>query len=133
MKKKIKFPYKTYKGGLYPIINILMKGPNGLLETEAYVDSGASTSIFLATIASDLGIDYSKGKVIYTMVGDGSFIPVYLHKITVKLGYFSFNAAIGFSSHLGADFNLIGQKDFFDRFVVTFDRKAGNISFQPYT
>ncbi len=131
--KKIKFPYKSYKGELYPIINILMEGPNGLLETEAYVDSGASTSIFLTTIASDLGIDYSKGKITYSMVGDGGFIPVYLHRITIKLGQVKFRATIGFSSHLGADFNLIGQKDFFDRFIVTFNKKVGNISFQPYT
>ena len=133
MKEKIiRFPYKIYKGELYPIIRVQMKGPGGYLETEAYVDSGASVSIFLATIASDLGIDYIKGKITYTMVGDGSFIPVYLHTIPIKLGHISFPATIGFSSHLGADFNLIGQKDCFDRFIISFDKKSGVISFSPY-
>lgn len=129
---KLNFPYKAYKGEYYPIIKVTLKGPSGTLETEAYVDTGASISIFLATIANDLGIDYARGKVTYTMVGDGSFIPVYLHTLPVKLGKLTFRATIGFSSHLGADFNLLGQKDFFDRFVVTFDKHKKIISFQPY-
>ena len=132
MKQKIKFPYKPYKKGAYPIINILMEGPEGILETEAYVDTGASLSIFQTTIASDLGIDYTKGKVNYTMVGDGSFIPVYVHTITIKIGHVKFKAHIGFSPSLGADFNLLGQKDIFDRFIVSFDRRRKIITFEPY-
>ena len=130
--KKINFPYKIYKREAYPIINIFMEGPDGLLETEAYVDSGASLSIFQTTIASDLGINFSKGKVSYTMIGDGGFIPVYLHTIPIRIGYVRFSACIGFSPSLGADFNLLGQKDIFDRFVISFDRRKRIVSFQPY-
>ena len=109
-----------------------MKGPSGLLETESYVDTGASLSIFLTTIASDLGIDYSKGKLIHTMVGDGGFIPVYIHTIPIQIGHIRFKAKIGFSPSLGANFNLLGQKDIFDRFAITFDRRKKIISFRPY-
>jgi len=130
--KKIKFSYKAYKREFYPIIKITLYGSTGPLETEAYVDSGASISIFLATIAADLGIDYTKGKISYTMVGDGSFIPVYLHTMRIRIGGSTCRATIGFSSHLGADFNLLGQKDIFDRFVVSFDKRKKIISFQPY-
>ncbi|MEK7377053.1 MAG: retropepsin-like aspartic protease [Candidatus Margulisiibacteriota bacterium] len=130
--KKIFFPYKIYKKESYPIIKILMEGPDGPLETEAYVDTGASISIFQTAIASDLGIDYSKGKVSYTMVGDGGFIPVYVHTIPMRIGHVRFPARIGFSPSLGADFNLLGQKDIFDRFVVSFDRRKKIVSFQPY-
>lgn len=66
--KKIKFPYKVYKGGLYPI----------------------------------------------------------------KIGYVKFSAKIGFSPSLGADFNLLGQANIFDRFIVSFDKRNGIVSFQPY-
>ena len=128
--KKIHFSYKKYKNGYYPIINILMKGPNSVLETEAYIDSGASTSIFLAAIADDLEIDYTKGKIIYTMVGDGSFIPVYLFTIPVRIGHIWIKTSIGFSAHLGADFNLLGQKDIFDRFTICFNRRAKVITFE---
>ena len=132
MKKQIDFPYKVYKGEAYPIIRIQLKGPAGPLETEVYVDSGASISIFLAAIASDLGIDYTKGKINYIMVGDGSFIPVYMHTLPIKIGNIWLPANIGFSSHLGADFNLLGQKDIFDRFIVSFNRRKKTVSFQPY-
>ncbi len=132
MKKPVTFPYKIYKRQAYPIIKILMEGPDGLLETEAYVDTGASISIFQTTVASDLGIDYSKGKISYTMVGDGSFIPFYVHTIPIKIGHVKFPARIGFSPSLGADFNLLGQKDIFDRFIVSFDRRKKIVSFQPY-
>lgn len=132
MNKLIKFPYKVYKEEFYPIIGIQIKGHYGTLATQTYVDTGASISIFLSSIASELGIDFNKGRVTYIMVGDGSFIPVYRHKIPIKIGHVWLNATIGFSDHLGADFNLLGQKDIFDRFVVTFNKRKKVISFQPY-
>lgn len=132
MKKPIYFPYKSYKSKYYPIIKLQVKGPVGFLETEVYVDTGASVSIFLTAFASYLGIDYTKGKMTYTMVGDGRFITVYLHKLRIKLGNYTFPATIGFSPQLGADFNLLGQKDIFDRFKVCFDKRKKIVSFQSY-
>ena len=129
--KLTRFPYARYRRNFYPIIKIQAKGPNGIIETEAYVDTGASVSIFLTTIAYDLGIDYTKGKLFYSMVGDGGFIPVYLHTIPIKIGHVTFRARIGFSANLSADFNLLGQKDIFDRFVITFDKRGKTISFRP--
>lgn len=130
--KPICLPYKSYKKEHYPIIKIQIKGTAGPLETEVYVDSGASVSIFLARIATDLDIDYTKGKITYIMVGDGSFIPVYLHTLPIKIGHIWLTPTIGFSAHLGADFNLLGQKDIFDRFIVCFNKRKKIISFQPY-
>jgi hypothetical protein len=132
MTRQINFPYKIYKGAAYPIIKILAKGPDGPVETEAYVDSGASISIFLATVAYEMGLDFTKGKLKHIMVGDGSFIPVYLHRIPIRLDNAWLRTTIGFSSHLGADFNLLGQKDIFDRFAITFDKRNNRISFRPY-
>lgn len=44
------------------------------------------------------------------MVGDGSFIPIYLHRVDIKLGEDGFGMKIGFSSKLG--FNLLGDGHF---------------------
>ena len=107
-------------------------GPEGPLETEAYVDSGASFSIFSSSTAFNLGINYTKGKVTYIMVGDGSLIPVFLHIIPVRLKSYSFPAQIGFSAQLGGGFNLMGQKDFFDRFIVSFNSRKRTVSFKPF-
>ena len=130
--KSFHLPYKFYNGEFYPIIKIKLKGPQGIFDAEAYVDSGASTSIFMAEFASVLGIDYTRGQVSYTMVGDGSFIPFYVHRVPLQIGNVWVKAAIGFSSRLGAEFNLLGQKDIFDRFKVTFDKRNKRVSFQSY-
>jgi len=130
--KQINCPYKRFKGGYYPIIDIQMKGLRGIYRTAAFVDSGASTSIFLSSVADGLGIDSTQGRLTYSMVGDGSYIPIYLHTIPVKIGHIWIRAKIGFSSHLGVDVNLLGQKDIFDRFKVTFDRRRKIVSFHPY-
>ena len=113
MHPSIKFPYRVYKGIACPIIGLNIKGPKGWLEIEAFVDSGASVSVFLAKEALDLGIDFEKGKVIYSTVGDGSLIPVYLHKLPVKFVFVSFIATIVFSPRVGLGFNLLGIKVFF--------------------
>jgi TPP-dependent trihydroxycyclohexane-1,2-dione (THcHDO) dehydratase len=91
---------------------------------DAYVDSGASYSIFHTDVAEILGIDIERtAKKIYVTVGDGSQIVVYLHKIEVKFAGEQFWATIGFSRNLGIGFNLIGMKDIFDRFKITFDNR----------
>ena len=36
-----------------------------------------------------------------------------------------------FSPQLGADMNLLGQKDIFDRFDITFIKRKNIISFKP--
>lgn len=67
----------------------------------AYVDSGASISIFSIHEASRLGVDYTNGEKLMVTVGDGSSIPVYLHIMPIKISHISFEATIGFSPLLG--------------------------------
>ena len=132
MKKITTFPYQKYKGILSPIIRIQLKGPSGLLESRALVDSGASHSIFLTSVARDLGIQYTKGKVSYTMVGNGGYIPLYTHIIPIKIGPTWHKTEVGFSPHLAADFNLLGQ-NVFKNFVITFNQHRRSITFKPYS
>jgi len=44
-----------------------------------YVDSGAAFSMISAAEATDMAIDWNTGRRQMVVVGDGSFIPVYLH------------------------------------------------------
>ncbi|MDE2222737.1 MAG: retroviral-like aspartic protease family protein [Candidatus Omnitrophica bacterium] len=127
----IVFPYKKIFDDFYPIIDIAIKSPRKIIETEVYVDTGASTSIFRVAIAEKLGIDYTKGTRGYTMVGDGSYIPVFHHKLPVRIGKIWIKTTLTFSPQLGADMNLLGQKDIFDRFDITFSKHKNTISFHP--
>lgn len=131
MSKVFHFPYKKYFNDAYPIIKIYLKSRFKIIETEAYVDSGASTSIFMPEVASLLGINYTKGKRCLTMVGDGDSIPMYIHKVPIRIGDVWIKTTVGFSDRLGASINLLGQKDIFDRFDVTFSKHKGRVSFSP--
>ena len=76
-----------------------------------------------------LELEIEIGKKIYVTVGDGSLIMIFLHEIDVKLGKESFKATIGFSKQLGIGFNIIGRKDFFERFKVCFSERERIVEF----
>ena len=69
--KPIIFPYKTYKHVHYPIIPLEIQAGPIRRKTDAYVDSGASFSIFCIHEAKRLKLDYRKGEKILVTVGFG--------------------------------------------------------------
>jgi len=97
---------------------------------EVYVDSGSVYTILHARIAEGIGFDYLTGERIYLQVGDGSFIPVYLHELQIQLGAERFAAKIGFSEKLGVAFNLLGRENIFDRFKICFLESRGVLTFE---
>lgn len=98
---------------------------------EAYVDSGASFSIFGSDRADLLGVDYKRGTTVHLVVGDGDSLEVFLHKVSVEFAGTEFVAEIGFSQQLGIGFNLLGRKSFFDRFRICFDDRHRRLDVTP--
>lgn len=101
--------------------------------TEAYVDSGATYSVFSAQVAGRVGLPYRTGKRTFVQVGDGSFIPIYLHDVKIQIGQHRLEVPLGFSDKLGIRFNLLGRTGIFDHFKVFFDERAFFITFEPYS
>ena len=93
----IEFSYTKYRDMMVPMIPIKMKGQDRWFEFWAFVDSGATYSIFASGEAEGLGIEIRQGKRTMVVVGDGSYIPVYLFKVPVNIGEIEFTAEIGFS------------------------------------
>ena len=124
--KEYVFKYKEYNGKFHPVIPVVLftKEPT---QFEAYVDSGASLSIF--SYLKGLEIDLEKGNLVYVTVGDGGSIPVYIHCMEMEIGEERFNAEIGFSKRLGIGFNIIGRRDIFDIFDICFSDKKKEIRF----
>jgi hypothetical protein len=56
-------------------------------------------------------------------VGDGGFIPVYLHSLTVIIAKLKLSGRIGFSDRLGIGINILGWESMFDNHLVCFDGK----------
>lgn len=126
----MRYQYLKEEGKYSPIIPIRLKGEEGWVTFNAYVDSGATYSVFRAEIATEiLGINIEEGEKLYVTVGDGSLITVYLRNIMVDLGGKIFEVIIGFSKQLGIGFNIIGRKDIFDNFIVSFNEKEKYVEF----
>jgi hypothetical protein len=129
--RSITFAYKTYRGVPCPIVRIGIKGPEGWIKAEAYVDSGAFVSIFSLNEAAGLGVNFLKGNETSVTVGDGGSIPVYVHRLPVQIGAIVLPVSIGFSPRLGVGFNLLGRQDIFQHFDVTFSDARHQVIFQP--
>jgi hypothetical protein len=69
---------------------------------------------------------------VQVQVGDGGFIPVYLHELDVPVRQYRFSGRIGFSDYLGIQFNLIGRIPLFDQFVICFDDRRGVVGLEPH-
>ena len=117
----MKYPYIQFRNRFLPIVPIRFRlGNNDWVEFKAYADSGAGYSVFHESVIEFLGLELEDGYKEYVTVGDGSLIPVYMHRIVVQLALEEFDAMIGFSKQLGIGFNIIGRRDIFERFKVCF-------------
>jgi hypothetical protein len=99
------YPYDLAHGRLSPMVpvGICIKGRWQV--AQLYVDSGASNTLMHAQFAIDLGLEFRKGRKMFAQVGDGSLIPMYLHKLPMQIGGKRFEAPVGFSERLGVRFN----------------------------
>jgi hypothetical protein len=126
------YRYKRLKDLQVPIITLAIRYGEEWYPVEAYVDSGATYSVFTTQVADRLGLDYRTGSKVYVQVGDGGFIPVYLHSLEIQVGKHRLTIPLGFSDKLGIRFNLLGRAEIFSYFKVCFDERDFLITFSPY-
>jgi hypothetical protein len=125
------FRYKLFRGRFAPIITVGIRIDSVWYPVEVYVDSGSAYTVLHASIAEGLGFDYRTGEQQYFQVGDGSFIPVYLHDLELQIGTERCTVKVGFSEKLGVGFNLLGRFGIFERFKICFDERRGVVTFEP--
>ena len=99
----------------------------------AFVDSGATYSLLTADEATRIGIDWQTGRRQMIVVGDGSYIPTYIHNLAIQIGDAQITAPIGFSERLGVGFNLLGRTGVFNQFEVCFNDHERKVTFHPIT
>ena len=126
------FPYLKDAGGRHaPIVYLQVWTGNRWLYLQAYVDSGASWSVFHADVAEMIGLKLSRATRRYMSLGNGSTIPIYFQHVRVRFAGQEFSAPVGFSEILHVGFNLLGRAGFFDRFVMCFDDRAKRLTATP--
>ncbi len=129
----VRYNYKRSRSSKLPIITLAIFHKGEWFPVEAYVDSGATYSVFTAQIADHIGLSYRNGTRKYVQVGNGGYIPIYLHNLKIQIGRNRLRVPLGFSEKLGVNFNLLGRTGIFDFFKVCFDEKLFIISFSPFS
>lgn len=126
--KYLKFPlsqYSEFFGGsiLKPIIPIRVIYGNKMVQYAALIDSGADFCIFDAELGEYLGIDVKSGKKeIFGGIQEKGGAEAFLHNIILNIGGWDYKTIIGFSYDIAKHgFGVLGQKGFFDIFIVKFD------------
>ncbi|OGD70180.1 hypothetical protein A3I18_00935 [Candidatus Campbellbacteria bacterium RIFCSPLOWO2_02_FULL_35_11] len=123
----MKFNYKKYSNQvLRPVIPIKLKNKNQEIGYEVLVDSGADMCIFDAEIAEIIGIEVKKGNPKEVMGVGGKSSLYYEHKVVIDVGGWSYEIIAGFMPNVTGTGNimphgLVGQKGFFENFIVKFD------------
>src|SRR5947209_16609607 len=130
LKKPILFRYKLAAGRLSPIVSAGIELCGCWQPLELYLDSGAAYTILRSKAAQDSGFAWTSGQKVFVQVGDGSHIPVFLHKLQMQIGAERLMATIGFSDKLGVSFHLLGRQDVFDHFKICFHEKRKVVTFQ---
>ncbi len=120
----MKFHYKKYASGiLRPVIPIEIVYKDKMVSYEVLVDSGSDCNIFDAQIADILGLHLRSGKKSEIVGITGNPEPVYIHKLDLRIGgHLTAGVDVGFLRQIGKySYGIVGQKGFFDIFVVKFD------------
>lgn len=88
------------------------------------VDSGADLCLFDTAVAEQIGLDVKKGKPMEVFGVGGKASVFHLHTITLEVGGWSYEIEAGFMGNVGTHtmpYGLVGQKGFFENFIVKFD------------
>ena len=130
--RRFTFHYlKDAHGRAAPIVYLQVWTGNRWLYLQAYVDSGASWSIFHADVAQLLNLKLSKMTRRNMALGNGNMISVSLHRVRVRFAGQEFTVPAGFSDALHVGFNLLGRTGCFDRFVMSFNDRTKTLAVAP--
>jgi hypothetical protein len=124
------YPYDLAYGRLSPMVPAGICVAGRWRVAQFYLDSGAFYTLMHAAHAVDCGLDFKKGRKSHAQVGDGSLIPVFLHRLPMQIGGKRFEATVGFSEKLGIRFNLLGRQDVFQHFKICFHERRKVVTFQ---
>ena len=127
----MKFSYKRYsRDTLRPVVPIKLINGTDSINYEVLVDSGADLCIFNSEIGEAIGIDIQRGKAQEVFGVGGKASVFYLHPVTIDVGGWQYKIEAGFMPSVGNKImkhGLVGQKGFFEHFIVKFDLKKEEI------
>lgn len=129
----MKFRYKKYAPGIVrPVIPIEVIYQNKIVPYEVLVDSGADSCVFDAQIGEILGVDIAGGKRYKVSGITGIAEDYYIHQVKINVGGWKYEIQAGFLPNMrGLGYGVVGQRGFFEFFVVKFDLLKEEIELKP--
>ena len=79
--------------------------------------------------ARRLGVDLKKCRRFNIVVAGDRKIPVFMARMTLRIGRHQVKTEVGFCRELGGVFNLLGRQGVFEKFKVCFDDKREEVTF----
>lgn len=121
------FPYFNVSPKIKrPIIPIVLSSKTSFIIYAALVDSGSDYCIFSIELAYALGINLAKNKIEIQGIGKDK-VYGYWGKVEARVGDIDFKMNVIFAEISEFGHGLLGQKGFFDNFIVKFDRAKEEI------
>ena len=125
------FPYTRYSSSvLRPVIEIGIKHRRRSLRYDVLVDSGADIDVFNVELAEALGIELTAGGEAEVTGATGHVETVSIHILTLTVGARTYKAPVAFLASANP-YGLVGQRGFFDQFVVAFDLPHERLEITP--
>lgn len=114
---------------LKPLIPLKICVGKSDINYTALIDSGADFCIFDAEIGEYLGLDIFAGpKEVFGGIQEKGGAEAFIHNVILEIGGWGYKTKVGFSYDIAKHgFGILGQKGFFDIFVVKFDLSKENI------
>jgi hypothetical protein len=116
-----------------PYLVATINGPTDSRKVYALVDSGASFCMLNLAYATRIGIvpDRHTGIPTYGVTGLGDSKLAYPARVTVHIEHLGEMELPVFCMETDAFDLILGQRDFFDRFQVTFKKEEGTFEITP--
>ena len=136
-----KFPYLFVPGTHGPTprsvipVQIGLNASDGLYAYPALIDSGADICMFPPEVAREIGIvDLTSGRRNGASgVVEGISAEYYIHRISINVGGWIDEIDAGFMPGLTRlGHGILGQKGFFENFIVKFDLRKGEIELERH-
>jgi len=131
----MRFNYREYGDVMRPVIPVIISYHGSYFQYSVLIDSGADRCLFDSEVASALGIS-REGRTTREAMGVGGKISTYyMHPVTMTVGGQSYQIEAGFMDNVGGGivpYGFVGQKGFFDKFVIIFDSSRNEVELQGY-
>lgn len=111
------------KSVLKPVIPIKISAGTSVIRYAALIDSGADFCIFDAEIGEALGLNVRSGRQEqFGGIQDRGGAMAFVHRVIINIGGWDYKIDVSFSYDIAKwGYGILGQKGFFDIFVVKFD------------